>query len=361
MSKKPKLPDIDLTIEQGTAVEQPLPMAPPSLIPLTPPTASASNALGQMSNTSYVVNFLQCVKSVLQSPISSPSITTQEYPRSVANDNLVRTPIKTQRQQQQSSNIYHVAGAPLKSNPHQSSSLTSRTGISSIPRPSMDSSLPSLPSKAPSVRISPPNKRNSVGTHHNDIKRLPHASRPPGSLLADAYSPSGFYSSSPTKPKTSPSQRSYCDVAGGMRGNDHQRNLLDKKEAEPVVVIDEDEREHVQDNLRHQTRPSKASRELRKTPPEVSGQVAARKPSGVSFECQTGNGEPRKDVSLSIPPLHDLKVQSPRTKSSPLKLKKSQEAKRPDSKEKDDSRTMSTSVAAPVYISAGESTDNTGI
>ena len=113
MSKKPKLPDIDLTIEQDTAVEQPLPMAPPSLIPLTPPTASASDTLGQMSMS--VMNFLQCVKTVFQSPISSPSITTQEYPRSVANDNLVRAPIKTQCQQQQSSSGNHAAGVSSRS------------------------------------------------------------------------------------------------------------------------------------------------------------------------------------------------------------------------------------------------------
>ena len=58
MSKKPKLPHVDLTTEPDTAIEQPLPMAPPSLIPPTPPTTSASNTLGQMSNTNYVVNVL---------------------------------------------------------------------------------------------------------------------------------------------------------------------------------------------------------------------------------------------------------------------------------------------------------------
>ena len=129
-----------------------------------------------------------------------------------------------------------------------------------------------------------------------------------------------------------------------------------------MVVIDEDEREHAQDNSRHQTRPSKASRESRRGPPDVSERVVDGKAADVSYDCQTGarggqrNSE--RSSSLSIPPLQELKeeVQSSVTKSSPLKLGRPQDAKRSSNKEREDART-----AAPVYVSAGETTDSTGM
>ena len=338
-----------------------------SLVPLTT-TNSAPNPPGQVSDAQNVINFLHCVKDAFQSPISSPSITTQEYPRPLANENLVRAPIKSQRQQQQSSGRDHVTGAPPKSNPHQSSSLMGRTEMSFAP--SMDCTLPLVQNKAPSVRTSPPNKRNSIGSYHSDIKRLPQGlSRTPGSLLADAYSPSGFCNSSPTKPNTSPSQQSSCDVAGGnhdvaggrRRGNGCQRNLLDKKQVESVVVIDEEEGERLKDNSRHQTKPSKGSRDSQKAPSDVSELHVVSCGNGTLFESQAGSGEHRGNTSLSIPPYHDLKEQSPRSK---MKLKKTQEAKRPGYKEKVDSNAVfisSAPAAPPVYVDAGEPTDSTGM
>ena len=77
-----------------------------------------------------------------------------------------------------------------------------------------------------------------MGSSHH--KKLPHGqARPPGSLLADTYSSSGFYSS-PTETKTSRVRNSH-DGASGRRDNGRQRNSLDEKKAEPVVVIEVDE------------------------------------------------------------------------------------------------------------------------
>ena len=127
-------------------------------------------------------------------------------------------------------------------------------------------------------------------------------------------------------------------------------------------MIDEEEGEQPKDNWSHQSKPSKVSQESRKILSDVSEQMADGKPSGASFECQAGSGEQRNNAFLSIPSFHDLKEQSPSTKSSPLKLKKSQEAKRPGYKEKDDTKTVFiSSAAAPVYVDAREPTDNTGM
>ena len=77
-------------------------------------------------------------------------------------------------------------------------------------------------------------------SHHSGIIRLPHGlARCPGSLLANAYGPSGFYSS-PTGTKTS-SRRNSHDGASGRRDSGRQRNSLDEKKAEPVIVIEVDE------------------------------------------------------------------------------------------------------------------------
>ena len=240
--------------------------------------------------------------------------------------------------------------------------------------PSMDSSLPSAPNKAPSsVRTSPSAKRNSVGscTHHSDIKRLPlgTAGRPPGSLLADAYSISGFQNS-PSGTNICCSGRSSYEGPGGRRDSGRHGNSPDKKKVEPVVVIDEDEGG---DNSRHQTRSSmgKASREPKETPHDVNERVVGGVPSGVSLYGYQNQNEPKgggqrkaeSSPSLSIPPLKKLnEVRSSVTRSSPLKLNKSQNTRRSGSKErKEDTQTASISVAAaPVYVSAGETPDSTG-
>ena len=252
-----------------------------------------------------------------------------------------------------------------RSKSHQSSSLTNPTERSFVP--SMASSLPSAPNKAPSsVCTSPSAKRNSVGSRshhgHSDIKRLPlgTAGRPPGSLLADLYNLGGFQSS----PATMSSGRNSYDGSGDQRDSGRHRNSPDKKKAEAVVVIDEDEGG---DNSRHQTRSStgKASRELRETPHDVSERVVGGTPSGASScGCQNQNepkgGGQRKaepSPSLSIPPLKELEeVRSSVTKSSPLKLNKSRDTRRSGSKErKEDTQMVSRGVAAaPVYVSAGE-------
>jgi hypothetical protein len=142
-----------------------------------------------------------------------------------------------------------------------------------------------------------------------------------------------------------------------------------------VVVIDEDEvREQARDNPRRQTRPgkSKASRESRKTSPDVSERVVGGIPSaGASsygYQQNEPNGSRRKTESgssLSIPPLRELKEgqSSSMTKTSPLKLNKSQDARRSGGKEREREGTQTASrsvAAAPVYVSAGETPDSTG-
>ena len=347
MPKKSK-PDIDLTNESDTAVEHPLPMVPPNLIPPTT-TNSVFSAPGQMSTAQNVVNLLQCCRNAL---VSSPSITTQGYTRSIiVNDNLARAPIKSQCHQQQSSGRDDMAGLPSNSwgKSHQPSFLTNRTEGSFAP--SMASSLPSVPNKAPSVPKSPPKRNSMESSHRSDIMRLPHGlSRPPGSLLADAYSPSGFYSS-PTRTKTSSGRNSH-DGASGRRGSGCQRNALDERKAEPVVVIDEDEGEHAQDNSRHQMRSNETSRESRKVPPDSSKQVADGKredrDSGVSLEHQKKADCIMSPLQEKIPSLQNLKAHPLR---SPLKLK------RLGNKEREDTKTA---PAAPVYVSAGEPTGRAG-
>ena len=254
-----------------------------------------------------------------------------------------------------------------RSKSHQSSSLTNPTERSFVP--SMASSLPSAPNKAPSsVRTSPSAKRNSVGscTHHghSDIKRLPlgTAGRPPGSLLADLYNLGGFQSS----PATMSSGRNSYDGSGDQRDSGRHRNSPDKKKAEPVVVIDEDEGG---DSSRNQTRSStgKASREPKETPHDVSEQVSgASSCGGYQNQNESKGGGQRKaepSPSLAIPPLKELKEVRPSvTKSSPLKLNKSRDTRRSGNKErKEDTQAVSRGVAAaPVYVSAGETPDSTG-
>ena len=330
-------------------------MAFPSLLPFRPPTTSnsVSSTPEQLSHAQSVMNFLQRAKNMLDCPVPSPSITTQTYTRSIVTDNLTRAPIKNQRHQQQSSGRDDMAGLPSNSRgkSHQSSSLTKRMEKSFTS--SMASSLPSVPNKTPSVPTSPP-KRNSMGSsHHGDIVRLPHGqARAPESLLAYAYGPSRFYSSL-TGTKTSSSGRNSHDGTSGRRDSGCQRNSLDEKKAEPVVVIDEDEGEHAQNNSRRQKRLNEASRESRKVPPDSSKQVADGKregrDSGVSFEHQK-----KADCIVSllrekIPSLQNLKAHPPR---SPLKLKRSGNKEREDTK---------TAPAAPVYVSAGEPTGCTGM
>jgi hypothetical protein len=166
------------------------------------------------------------------------------------------------------------------------------------------------------------------------------------------------------------------DGAGGRRDSGHQRNSPEKKRAEPVIVIDEDEvGEQARDNSRHQTRlgKSKASREPRKTSPYVSEGVVGGTPSAgaSSYDYQQNepNGGRRKTEptrsSLSIPPLRELKdgQSSSVTKTSPLKLSKSQDARRSGGKEREREGTQTASrsvAAAPVYVSAGETPDSTG-
>jgi hypothetical protein len=147
------------------------------------------------------------------------------------------------------------------------------------------------------------------------------------------------------------------------------------KAAEPVVVINEDEvREQARDNSRHQTRPgkSKASREPRKMSPDVSegvvGGIASAAASSYGYQQNEPNGSRRKTEagsSLSIPPLQKLKEgqSSSVTKTSPLKLSKSQDARRSGGKEREREGTQTASrsvAAAPVYVSAGETPDSTG-
>ena len=252
-----------------------------------------------------------------------------------------------------------------RSKSHQSSSITNPTERSFVP--SMASSLPSAPNIAPSsVRTSPSSKRSSVGscTHHgySDIKRLPlgTAGRPPGSLLADLYSLDRFQSI-PAATKACCGGSSFCDYDdsssqrdGGRYGN----SLNEKKKAEPVVVIDEDEGEQSRDKSRHQTRRGKsnASREPRETPPDVSEGVVGGILSGASYNYQN---EPKG--GQRNPLLKELKeVRSSMTKSSPVTPNKFQDARRSGSKErKEDTQTASRGVAAPVYVSAGETPDST--
>ena len=191
-------------------------------------------------------------------------------------------------------------------------------------------------------------------SHHSDIVRLPHSSlsRPPGSLLADAYSPSGFYSS-PTGTKTA-CIRNPSDGASGRGGGGRQRNSLDeKKKAEPVVVIDEDEGEHARDNARCQVRSNETSRESRKAPPDSSKQVTDGKregrDSGLSFEHQRNTDRIESPLQEKIPSLQNLKAPPQR---SPLKLKRQGNKVREDTK---------TAPAAPVYVSAGRPTGSTGM
>ena len=195
--------------------------------------------------------------------------------------------------------------------------------------------------------------------------------RPPGSLLADAYSPSGCHSS-PTKPKASSNGQSARD--GGRRGNGRQRNSLGDKKTEPVVVIDVDEGEQAQDSSRHQTKPSEASREWRKTQLGASEQVADGCHEGqstVEHQNQSKGEQRRTDsnsssLKESIPSLQDLKAQvSPRT-NSPLKLKKSREPQRPGYIEKEDTKTVSITGQSTAAVprgtcrSTGEPTGSTG-
>jgi hypothetical protein len=144
--------------------------------------------------------------------------------------------------------------------------------------------------------------------------------------------------------------------------------------AEPVVVIDEDQvREQARNNSRHQTRPGK-SKASRKTSSDVSERVVDGIPSAgaSSYDCQNQNEpngyrrkiEPTRS-SLSIPPLQELKEEqsSSVTKTSPLKLSKSQDARRSGGKEREREGTQTASrsvAAAPVYVSAGETPDSTG-
>ena len=254
-----------------------------------------------------------------------------------------------------------------RSKSHQSSSLTNPTERSFVP--SMASSLPSAPNKAPSsVCTSPSAKRNSVGSRshhgHSDIKRLPlgTAGRPPGSLLADAYGLDRFQSI-PAATKACCGGSSFCDYddsSSQREGGRHGNSLNEKKKAELIVVIDEDEGEQSRDKSRHQTRRGKSNafREPRETPPDMSEGVVGGIPSGASYSYQN---EPKG--GQRNPLLKELKeVRSSMTKSSPLTLNKFQDAMRSGSKErKEDTQTASRGVAAaPVHVSAGETPDSTG-